>query len=116
MITRALLFGLLLVACAPEPTLPEGVLSRAEFTAILADLQLIEARMNHELVVQPRDHVPMSAYYEEVFDQRGITREQFTLSFDHYAGDPEILKAIYEDVITELGRRKDELISAPQKP
>jgi hypothetical protein len=116
MITRALLFGLLLVACAPEPTLPEGVLSRAEFTAILTDLQLIEARMNHELVVQPRDHVPLNAYYDEAFKERGVTREQFTLSFEHYASDPELLKSIYEDVITELGRRKDARISAPQKP
>jgi hypothetical protein len=116
MIFRTLLFSLLLVACAQEAALPEGILDREAFTAALTDMQLIEARMNHELVVQPRDHVPMNAYYEEVFKQRGITREQFTQSFDHYAKDPELLKAIYEDVITELGRRKDERLSEPQKP
>ena len=112
----AILVLLMLSACERPSTLPAGVLDRAKFTAVLTDMQLIEARMNHELVVQPRDQVPMAEYYEEAFRSNGVTKEQFVASFDHYAQDATVLKAIYEDVITELGRRKDERMVTPSAP
>jgi hypothetical protein len=107
---------LVLAACDRPSVLPPDVLDRAKFTAVLTDMQLIEARMNHELVVQPRDRVPMAEYYEEAFRSNGVTKEQFAASFDHYAKDPAVLKAIYEEVITELGRRKDQRMAAPTAP
>lgn len=103
-------------ACDRQTQLPPDVLDRAKFTAVLTDMQLIEARMNHELVVQPRDQVPMADYYEEAFRNNGVTKEQFVTSFEHYAQDPAVLKAIYEEVITELGRRKDQRMAAPAAP
>lgn len=104
-------------ACSnKEQALPEGVLDRAKFTAVLVEMQLVEARMNHELVVAPQGQVPVDAYADDVFKEQGVTRESFTTSFTHYAKDPEDLKRIYEEVITELGRRKDLGLGAPKEP
>ena len=111
-----LLLVVLLSACDRPSTAPSDVLDRTKFTAVLTNVQLIEARMNHELVVQPRDQVPMAEYYEEAFRTQGVTKEQFVAGFDHYAKDPAVLKAIYEEVITELGRRKDQRMADPAAP
>lgn len=111
-----LILLLVVTSCDRSSTVPADVLDRAKFTTVLTDMQLIEARMNHELVVQPRDQVPTAEYYEEAFRNNGVTKEQFVASFEHYARDPAVLKAIYEEVITELGRRKDQRMAAPAAP
>lgn len=88
------------------------LIPRDKFRDVLLEAELIEARMNHELVVQPTGEVPTQRYYEELFTSQGVTKEQFERTFDHYARRPEELKAIYEEIITELSRRKD----APVQP
>jgi hypothetical protein len=105
---RALLATLvLLFACGQQEPMPEGLLDREKFTAVLLDAQLLEARRNHEMVVEHRQEVPIETYYQQVFEKHGITEEQFRATFDHYTKRPEELKAIYEEIIVELGRRKD---------
>jgi hypothetical protein len=96
-----------LAACNPERTVTEGVLDRERFKAVLLEAQLIEARVNHELIVQHVSNVPAQQYYAELFSEQGITEEQFRVSFEHYAARPEEMKAIYEEIMTELVLRKD---------
>ncbi|MCB0765326.1 MAG: DUF4296 domain-containing protein [Flavobacteriales bacterium] len=103
---RFLLF-LTLLGCASGPVPPEGALERERFKNVLLEAQLIEARTNHELIVEHQGQVPTEGYYDELFREQGTTREQFTLTFDWYADHPALLKEVYEEIITELGRRKD---------
>ena len=49
-----------------------------------------------------------SAYYDAMFTEKGITKEQFRTTFDHYLDRPEELKAIQEEVIARLSKEKDE--------
>lgn len=102
---------LTLSACTPEGP-PPDVLPRDRFVTVLAEAQLIEARVNREGTVEHRSNERVDAYYTELFSREGITREQFRLSFDHYAQDPGVLKAIYGDVIAVLSTRKDEAMNA----
>ncbi len=50
----------------PE-VVPEGLLDRERFKEVLLEAQLIEARMNQELVVSARDLIPAEHYYAEMF-------------------------------------------------
>lgn len=102
---------LALSACTPEGP-PPDVLPRDRFVTVLAEAQLIEARVNREGAVEHRSNERVDAYYTELFTRQGITREQFRRSFDHYAQDPAVLKDIYGDVIAELSKRKDEAMNA----
>jgi hypothetical protein len=43
-----------------------------------------------------------------VFETQGITEEQFRSSFAYYSERPEEMKAIYEVVLADLSRLKDE--------
>jgi hypothetical protein len=105
---RGLLMLLVCSACGGATAPPdEGLLDRERFTDVLLQAQLIEARVNHELMVDHRVGSPVAKYYDELFQKEGVSREQFERTFDHYAARPEELRAIYEEVIAELARRKD---------
>lgn len=102
---------LLLVLCAcgaADGTTSGDALERDRFKDLLLEATLIEARINHELIVDHRSAVPSQQYYDELFKAKGVTQEQFSRSFDHYAARPKEMKAIYEEILTELSRRKDE--------
>lgn len=100
---------LVFVACSTGASdAPEGVLDREHFKQALLEAQLIEARMNHELIITHRSAIPAEQYYAEMFEAQGTTKEQFQKTFAYYSARPLEMKAIYEEIFTELSRRKDE--------
>ncbi len=82
-------------------------MDREHFTTVLLEAQLIEAQVNHELVIEQLADIPTDSYYDQLFREHGTDREQFARTFAYYAARPEDLKAIYEEIITELTQRKD---------
>ncbi len=106
---HAVTFAVLLTACSFDRTaVPEGLLDREHFKQALLEAQLIEARMNHELVITHVAGIPAEEYYAEMFKAQGTTKEQFQKTFTYYSEHPVEMKAIYEEIFTELSRRKDE--------
>ena len=100
---------ILFAACGGrEERSSADILDREKFKAVLLEATLIEARINHELIVDHQNSVPTNQYYQDLFKEQGITQEQFGRSFDHYAARPLEMKAIYDEILTELSRRKDE--------
>ncbi|MCB9193048.1 MAG: DUF4296 domain-containing protein [Flavobacteriales bacterium] len=110
---RLLALGILVLAACTSGRneAPSDLLDRETFIDALTQAQLIEARNNHEMVVEHRTDGPMVKYYDELFAEKGITKQQFTATYDHYTEDPKELKAIYEEVLTRLTRIKDEGLS-----
>jgi hypothetical protein len=104
-LAMALLF---LASCHGGDVPPSGLLERDRFKEVLLQAQLIEARVNHELIVEHISQVPTDRYYAEMFKEQGVTEEEFTKTFRYYAATPKEMKAIYEEIITELTFRKDQ--------
>ena len=102
----AIALVLTMFACQLEKR-PEGLMEREEFKEALLDAQLIEARMNHEMILEQMKTIPVQKYYEELFAKHQITEEKFQKTFDHYSEHPDELKEIYEEIMTELTLRKD---------
>lgn len=107
-ITHAILLVLLTACSTQSSKAPYGVLDRDRFEQVLLEAQLIEARMNHELIITQQSDIPAERYYSEMFAAEGTTKEQFQKSFSYYSGRPDEMKLIYEEIFTELNRRKDE--------
>lgn len=106
--------GLLsLAACTAVEPPPDGVLDREQFTEVLLEATLLEARMNRELVTEERTSIPMDRHYAELFAEMETTREEFEQSFDHYAARPAEMAAVYGEILTRLSRRKDEALQRP---
>jgi len=99
----------LLSACSSDRNnIPKGLLDREQFKQALLEAQLIEARMNHELVITHAAGLPAEEYYAEMFKAQGVTKEQFQKTFTYYSERPLEMKVIYEEIFAELSRRKDE--------
>jgi hypothetical protein len=98
-----------LSACSGPEQKPDGLLDREQFKTTLLEAQLVEARMNQQLVVERVPVIPAEQYYAELFAEQGTTKEQFERTFEYYTARPDELKEIYEEIFTELSRRKDEL-------
>ncbi|HQV50965.1 MAG: DUF4296 domain-containing protein [Flavobacteriales bacterium] len=106
-LTQLLLVALLFACGTKKAQPPADLLPREKFVSVLLEAQLIEARMNHELTVSHMGEVPSDEYYAELFAEQGTTKEQFQATFDHYSEHPNEMESIYEEIITELSKRKD---------
>lgn len=106
---RSLVLSLLLAlaACGPEDARPEGTLPPEKFEQVLMGALLIEARLNHEMVVDKRADVPVQQYYDTLFKEQGVTEQEFKATYDHYVRHPEELKRIYERVLNDIQQHAD---------
>lgn len=104
---RVILVLMLLFGCAAPEEPPVDLLPREKFTEVLLEAQLIEARVNHESVIDKKTDVPDKSYYADMFKAQGVTEEAFKTTYDWYVKRPEELKDIYNDVLTGLQKRVD---------
>jgi hypothetical protein len=107
-----LLLAIGIAACS-APTERTDILPRAVFVQVLADMQLVEARVQQEMTLQPMTEIPADDYASEVFVRHGTNEAEFRRSFEHYAADNAVIGGIYEEVIAELSHRKDSLHHTP---
>lgn len=99
---------LVFAACSgPKEERPKDLLDRETFKRVLYGAQLVEARLNHELVIGERHDMPVKDYYAELFKQQGVTEQAFRATFQWYAEHPEEMKAIYQEILTQLQHEKD---------
>ncbi len=103
----AFLSFIFMVACSSSEEQPADLLPREKFTEVLLEAQLIEARVNHEAVIDKKTDVPGKSYYAEMFKEQGVTEEAFKTTFNWYVAHPAELKDIYNDVLTDLQKRVD---------
>lgn len=96
-----------MAACSSSEEQPADLLPREKFTGVLLEAQLIEARVNHEAVIDKKADIPDKSYYAEMFKEQGVTEEAFKTTFNWYVAHPAELKDIYNDVLTDLQKRVD---------
>ena len=103
---------LVLASCSrPQPE-PAGLLPREKFKSTLLGSQLIEARLNHEMVNDKRLDMPVREYYAELFKAEGVSEQAFKTTFQWYVEHPADLKVIYEEILVELQKRADKPVAA----
>ena len=92
-----------LLACGETTTeLPKNIVPTDKMVKIMVDLQLIEG------IIAVRDTKPeeVNAYYQSIFDKYQISKEILDRNIQYYSERPEILEAIYQEVITELSKKQ----------
>lgn len=94
-----------LAACSPVEERPADLLPRDKFTEVLLEGQLIEARVNHEQVIDKGTEIPVLRYYAEMFREQGVTEERFKTTYQWYVDHPAELKDVYNDVLAGLQKR-----------
>ncbi|HRN36141.1 MAG TPA: DUF4296 domain-containing protein [Flavobacteriales bacterium] len=108
-LAAALPLLLLLAACGSGEKPPKAPLARAKFERVLAGSLLIEARLGQEIQIEKRADSPAATYYQELFEQEGVTEADFKATYEAYLQQPELLKEVYQDVLNQLQQRADSL-------
>lgn len=108
--TLVALMVCLLVGCANAPVLPDDVLPRDTFVEVLVDVQIIEAVFNQNVIRTDDPRLRIARYYAETFKKHGISDDQFTRTYTWYHTQPELMMAVYDDVMARLAQRQGELM------
>ena len=99
--------------------MPERLLNEKEMIDIMTDLQIIEADINYQKILEreqqekdsikivPKDYISITReYYAQLFEHYGITDSIFSQNMRYYTERPAILEKIMDSVVQRLTREK----------
>lgn len=92
-----------------EPVVPEGLIPRDEFVAIMADIQLVEALAKQKMIRNDDPEVKLAEYYGAIYSKYGIADSTFIATYDWYHRHPDELLEVYDEVLNRLSRVEEEL-------
>lgn len=107
------LLYILIYACQPGPeNTPKPELSEEKMVAIMIDLAISDAMIEHELLpTNQLIYQKKLSFYEDVFERHGTSTEKFVQSFEMYSLDLKQMDAMYDRVMEELSEKEIELKS-----
>lgn len=102
----------LVMACKKE-TRPAGILSPEEFSKVLVEVYMAEARMNSTALQRDSAMKLFAAYEKKMFQQFGLSDSVLLKTQQYYVDHPEQLEKIYDSVIDTLSLREKKLRTKP---
>jgi len=97
-----------LMACKKE-TRPQNVISPEEFSKVLVEVYLAEARMSSTSLSRDSAIKIFAPYEEKLFHQLGLPDSVVRETYQYYIDNPEQLEKIYDSVIDTLSLREKKL-------
>ena len=101
--------------------MPERLLNEKEMIDIMTDLQIIEADINYQKILEreqqekdsvkivPKDYISITReYYAQLFEHYGITDSIFSQNLKYYTERPAVLEKIMDSVVQRLTKEKGE--------
>lgn len=85
---------------------PEGLIPKADFVPLFADVQLLEAARKQKMIKGDSVDLEVANAYRQIFDKHQTSDSLFRISYLHYFSKPEEMSAIYEDVIDLLSQQE----------
>lgn len=79
-----------------------------DFVQLMVDVHMAEALIHSHHPVKLRDSF-YTVYMAEVLENHKLNKSEFELALDVMLSDPEYLEFVYQEVVTEINRRQDEL-------
>lgn len=102
----------LVMACKKE-TRPAGVLSPEEFSKVLVEVYMAEARMNSTALQRDSAMKLFAAYETKMLQQFELPDSIVLKTQQYYVDHPEQLEKIYDSVIDTLSLREKKLRTKP---
>ncbi len=73
---------------------------------ILIDVHLLEAKIKKLYLPRDSSQVVYNHYEDMLFEESGITREQYAASTAYYVDEIDVMKGIYNQVVDSLLARQ----------
>lgn len=103
--TSTVLFGCVETREHRTPA-PEGLIPKADFVPLFADVQLLEAARKQKMIKGDSVDLEVANAYRQIFDKHQTSDSLFRISYLHYFSKPEEMSAIYEEVIDLLSQQE----------
>lgn len=81
---------------------PSDLISKEQFTAILADIRLLEGAYTTRYARVDSSALSIDSYYLKLFQDHGVSKERFTESYNWYALNQTKMLEIEEAVVLKL--------------
>jgi hypothetical protein len=85
---------------------PEGLISKADFVPLFADVQLLEAARKQKMIKGDSIDLEVANAYRQIFEKHETSDSLFRMSYLHYFSKPEEMSVIYEEVIDLLSQQE----------
>lgn len=97
----------IIAACRPTTKAPDDLITEEKMADLLTEIHLLEAKIN-QLQVKPYDSKQyVYDHYEKLlFDDFGVTGEQYERSLTFYLDHPDLFERVYEAVVDTLMQRE----------
>jgi len=97
-----------------KDVISDAPLSENKMKAVLIDLYIAEAAADLQEITNDSLLLPhKSYYYDDIFKNHQITKEQYDKAYEYYTSKPKVLLKIYEEMKTDLEALE---ISKTKKP
>ena len=96
------ILSLIQVSCDNSTKRSENIILEDSMVSILVDIQVLEATYNTRLIHLEDRNEKMERYYQEIFEKHETNVDLFNESYTYYEENPEILEAIYDQVLEKL--------------
>ena len=109
----AFLFSLTVIIFScnkPKTVIPAGVLTEKEMIPVLTDVHIAQAAAT---AFDPKDTsaYTMDELLDAILRNHHIERTVYDSSISFYTRHPELMKAMYDEVINELSKKQGEVTS-----
>lgn len=111
----SLFFSAIVVLCACNDKMAEGVIDEEKMVQLLVDVHLTDGSLIMLSSAQDTMYKYGTARYAAVFKKHHTDSAQFNKSYKYYTTQPEVLIAMYDEVNKNLTKKTDSLNKVFQK-
>ncbi|GAB4247473.1 MAG: hypothetical protein Tsb0034_26690 [Ekhidna sp.] len=82
---------------------PEDLIEKEKMVLLLKEIHLLEAKIEHiEIIPQDSAKAVFHHYEKMLFEEHGVTQDQYERSFTYYVEHPDQFEKIYTSVVDSL--------------
>lgn len=97
-------------SCGPqEGPVPDDLIDRDVFTAIMLDVQVAEGMKSQYSRTKAFGKNWSRDVYDDIFERHGISEEEFQETYRWYQGRPDLMEGVYEQVLDSLSKLEAEI-------
>ena len=95
------------ISCGDSDSEAEGIIEKEKMIELLTDVQMLESTA--VFVRNKNADFEIGEGYLWLFDQYGVTEEEFKKSVEFYASDPKTYEEMYDRIIINISEKQAEL-------
>ena len=101
---------MLFLTCGDEQiVIPHDVIQKEDFTDIMFEVEIVDALHTQNIADKEGQDLKTLSHYEQIFDDFGITENEFSHSYSFYEKHPELMLEIIDSLSNRFIQLEDSI-------